>query len=151
MAPRLTNTTSNLPILNQALQDIESLKQRVTDLEQTTNIITYTPTVTAQTGAYTTVGASGRYQRLGKFIFLFIRATFPNVGTGGFPLISLPSAANGQTYSIGGTEIVANGKTVMAEVAFGGNGILVIRNYDGSSPAVNGAVICLSGFYEAAF
>ena len=149
MAIRLTNTTNNIPILNQALQDIANLKQRVANLERASDFITYVPKVVASTGTFTTVAAQGRYQALGKYIFLHIRLNVTTVGTGTFPILSLPIASNGYNYVLTGVEIAVNGKSCTGEIAFKQPGLVVLRNYDNTTPAVNGAEIHVSGFYEA--
>ena len=150
MAIRLTNTTNNIPILNQALQDIANLKLQVSKLQEASDFITYVPKVVASSGTYTTVAAQGRYQALGKYIFLHLRVTFTTINTGTFPIVSLPIASNGYNYVLTGVETAGvNGKMCSGQIAAFNNGLCELRNYDGTTPAVNGATLHVSGFYEA--
>jgi len=150
MALRLTNATDNLPILNRALQDIDQLKKRVSNLEGSSALITYIPKVVASSGSYTTVSAQGRYQALGKFIFLHLRVTFTTINTGTFPIVSLPIASNGYQYNLTGVDTSGtNGKMCSGQINFNQPGLIILRNYDGTTPAVNGVTLHVSGFYEA--
>ena len=145
---RLTNTTNNIPILNQALQDVANLKTQVAALQKTSDFITYVPKVVAVSGTYTTVSAQGRYQALGKFIFVHIRVNVTTVGTGTAPLVSLPIASNGYNYVLSGFEL-SGGTACYGAVAIPQNGLVRVNKYDGTSPAFSGATLHVSGFYEA--
>jgi hypothetical protein len=106
---------------------------------------TYTPTVTAGSGSFTTVSASGRYLVIGKLTFAVITVTITTVGTAtSYVAASLPNTANA-IYEFAGRESALTGKMLSGETA---GAIVVIRNYDNSSPAASGAVLRVSGFYE---
>lgn len=91
---RLTNTSNNIPILNQALQDIAALKAQVAILQTSPPLKLYTPNVTALTGAFTTVQAQGWYTQVGAQILLLLQINIVAVGSGSEPIVSLPIAAS---------------------------------------------------------
>jgi hypothetical protein len=150
MSVRLTNTTNQIAILNKALRDISDLQKRVKGLEASSDFVTYIPKVVASTGTYTTVVAQGRYQALGKYIFVHIRVTFTTIGTGTFPVLSLPIASNGYSYVLTGVDTSGTtGKMCSGQVDYKQPGLVILRNYDNTTPAVNGVTLHVSGFYEA--
>ncbi|MDR7037407.1 hypothetical protein J2X36_002154 [Methylobacterium sp. BE186] len=111
---------------------------------------TYTPTVTATTGTLTTLGTvSGRYQQLGKIVFLLCDVTITTNGTAGNGIVvTLPVAALTSSLSaISGREAASTGKslggTVNASQVF-------VYFYDGTHPGSNGARLIFTAIYEAA-
>lgn len=52
--------------------------------------VSYTPTVTAASGSFTTISATGRYKRVGKICVVTNLLTITTVGTGTGPRLSLP-------------------------------------------------------------
>ena len=53
----------------------------------------YSPTITASSGSYTTASANGNYTRVGKLCVLRLRGLITTVGTGTNPVFSLPFTA----------------------------------------------------------
>jgi hypothetical protein len=106
----------------------------------------YTPVVTAGTGAFTTVSATGRYLSIGKTVFVQIVITETNVGTAAsYVLATLPKTAASNAV-LAGRENALTGKELQGIVI--GNPV-VILNYDNSAPIGNGYVLYLSGVYES--
>jgi len=69
----------------------------------------YTPTVTATSGTFTTVSASGKYTRIGKFCTVQFRVTITNNGTAaGQVVVSAPFTSNNSF----GTNFIGNGREV---------------------------------------
>lgn len=109
----------------------------------------YTPTVSALAGTYTTSSASGKYLAIGKTVHLSVTVTITTVGTGTFPQFTLPVAPSAiAAVVIHGWESGITAKSVYAR---GTSGSVVIASfYDATNPAASGAVLKLSGIYEAA-
>lgn len=150
MAIRLTNTTNQIPILNQALQDIDTLKKQIAALQSAAPAIqTWIPQVTSVSGAWTTVAPTGRFAQIGPFIFFTIYCKFVNIGTGTQPIFSLPLSGNGQFYSCTGVEIKNTGLAWTGMIPWQHNNLLIARRYDNGNIASNGDTLLLSGFYEA--
>lgn len=108
---------------------------------------TYTPTVTAGVGTFTTVSATGRYLVIGKLTFGQVDITITTNGTAAtFVGASLPNSS-AAIYSYSGREFSVTGKAVQAYTT---GALLVIFNYDGTYPGGSGYRIRLAGCYEAA-
>lgn len=109
----------------------------------------YTPTVSAESGTFTTVSAQGRYQQTGKRVDFWLQVNVTTVGTaGGAVLASVPvTPASGANYQAAGRDGGVGGKVLQGSVLASGN--LRILTYDAAAPAVSGSVLILSGFYEA--
>lgn len=154
MAKRITNLSdqSNLPIINQALQDIDQLKQQVTALQNASPAVRiYTPTISAATGSFTSAVARGRYVQIGALVFITVLLRTITVGTASAPLLSLPVMSNGQSYALTGVENQINGLSWTGEVSWGGHkNLFVMRRYDDTNAPASGSTIIMSGFYEAA-
>jgi hypothetical protein len=108
---------------------------------------TFTPTIGAQSGSFTSVSATARYKAIGKTIFFNLKITITTNGTAASAVSStLPfSGVAGRSYSLAGTSSL--GKALWAEIQ---GGILYIKNYDNSYPGANGVDLNVSGSYEAA-
>lgn len=108
----------------------------------------YTPTVSAIIGSFSSASATGRYRRAGKTVFLTVTVTIANVGTGSFPLVSLPSSMTvGPGQYFGGAK--KGGDLWQIHAAAGGSGG-VLSKYDNSSALSNGDVIHASLVFEIA-
>lgn len=148
--PKISQLPQDMPILNQALRDLQTAQGDIATLQSDVpGFVTYNPQITALTGAFTTASATGRYALINKLVFLEVFFIITTVGTGAFPLISLPVASNGTGYIIPGSEVLNTGAAVMAQLPFGGN-VMVVRNYNGTNPAASASRFLLTGFYEAA-
>jgi predicted secreted protein len=108
----------------------------------------YTPTVTAASGSFTTVSATGSYKRVGKICFVYNKITITTNGTAtAAVLATLPFSGTSKSYS-----------GVFRENNLTGNiGIIqtdatqtIWRKYDNNYPGGTGAVLEGSYFYEVA-
>jgi hypothetical protein len=113
--------------------------------------IVYTPVITAGSGTFTTVSASGRYTVFGKYVLIQITVTITTNGTAaGQVTATLPfSSVNvaGVEHVLAGRAQAISGK--MLQGAIGPNASAVgIVNYDNSYPGASGETLVLSGFYE---
>lgn len=111
----------------------------------------YTPVVTSESGAITTMGARvGKYRRLaGRTIVAQVRATVTTAGTAGGALIfTLPvAAATDIPAVVNGRESALNGRGLCGLT----NGASAIVTYDdASSVFANGVQVTVEVTYEAA-
>jgi hypothetical protein len=114
----------------------------------------YTPTVTAGTGAFTSVSAEGRYMVVGKTVVLQIVVTITTNGTAAtwidatLPFATANVALNHrQTFT--GVEDGVTGFGIAA-YALNNSTILRFRKYDATYPGADGNRIAIGGVYEAA-
>lgn len=111
----------------------------------------YTPTVTATTGTFTTVSATGAWIEHGKFVKFRATITITTIGTAaGRMLVSLPT---GTVVAIGaGQSVGLNGGTgqpLMGLPFFDTNTtISVVKTADASFPGTTGQTLYVSGWYE---
>jgi hypothetical protein len=115
---------------------------------------TYTPTIAAGTGSFTTVGATGRYKTLGKTVFIKIRIAITTNGTAAsWITASLPfnsvNVGTNEGQSLVGLETVTVGTTVTGHIP-NNSGTVTITKVDGTYPGGNAFNIVLSGSYERA-
>lgn len=115
--------------------------------------VSYTPTVTALSGTFTTVSATGAYSQIGKTIFVRFTVTITTNGTAGTAVvITLPASINSGTTDnsgIGG----AREKTVtgnFCQVVTQGSSQASIFTTTNGYPGANNAIIAGSCFYEVA-
>ncbi len=108
----------------------------------------FTPTITAASGTFTSVSATGRYKQLGKTIFFNELITVTTNGSAAtLILATLPVPA---TATI--TVFYGRAGNTMKQV----QGVsqdsthIGIENYDGTYPGSTGEVIAIAGTYEAA-
>lgn len=113
----------------------------------------YTPSVTASSGAFTSVSATGRYKKIGKTVFVQIRIEITTNGTAAtsFRVTGpFPSVSAGKAQLISASEIsVASGALGRAQVQDNSSNIIV-KKYDGTYLGGNGYVILVGGAYETA-
>jgi hypothetical protein len=111
----------------------------------------YTPTVTAQSGSFTTTSASARYLRIGKACIVAATVTITTVGSGTGVLFSLPftSANAGQIYIGSVRESAATGLTGVVKVEANSNTGDFLR-YDNAAYQGNGYVFRSTVVYEVA-
>jgi hypothetical protein len=114
---------------------------------------TYTPTVTAGTGAFASVSATGRYKQIGKTVFVQIKITIVDNGTASYftdVSLPLPTVNGGGNFQvIMGVETFSTGYTVRGAL-LNNSTICRIQRYDATYIGANGYVLNLSGSYEAA-
>lgn len=110
---------------------------------------TWSPTVSSGSGTITTVGAIvARYQASGKTTYFSTSVTITTNGSAaGWVNITLPSTAKAATVFVG-RESQNSFKELQGIVAAGSN-LCSIQFYDSTYPGSSGAVIVLSGVYEA--
>jgi hypothetical protein len=108
----------------------------------------YTPTITALTGTFTTASATGSYYKIGNLVFFRVKITITTVGTGTNPIFTLPFQANasGDRVILAGSETALTGKMLQARVDNSATTSTVFV-YDNTSPAATGAVCMISGCY----
>ena len=111
----------------------------------------YTPTITAGTGTFGTVSATGRYKTIGKTVFVKMEITVTAVGTASASAIaSLPVTAAGTNGAVFvGRENAISGSMLQGLVPAGAS-FVTIYAYNNSTPYVANAVLILSGVYESA-
>jgi hypothetical protein len=103
----------------------------------------YTPTASATTGTFTTLG---RQKQIGKTAFVNVSVTFTSAATGTL-LVSLPTTSVSNAV-ISGKEIATSGVGVAGFVLAASNSISVL-NAIGAQITANGSLIILTGSYEA--
>lgn len=114
---------------------------------------TYTPTLSAQSGTFTTASATGRYTRVGKLCIVQNRVTITTNGTAALSVqVSAPFAAVSsvsQTYAGTGRENGVTGNQLNSRILTGANDF-VIGKYDGTYPGGNGYQLDVTTVYEVA-
>lgn len=112
---------------------------------------TYSPTVTASTGTFTSVSATGRYKQIGKTVFVEIVITVTTAGTAANTLqVTLPVAEHATAaYAISGRNSNGIAITGLTLGGAGGAGLGILR-YDNTAIIASGVTYTVSGIYEAA-
>jgi hypothetical protein len=113
---------------------------------------TFTPTVTAATGSFTSASAAMRYKQIGKTVHFQATLTITTAGTAATAAdLTLPVTANGTGFTFIGREDSATGNLFVARM-FTTSTIRIQGTV--ASPATfpvgNGYVLDFSGTYEAA-
>ena len=113
---------------------------------------TYTPTVTATTGSFTTVSATGRYTRVGKLAVVQFSVTITTNGTAaGQVVVTAPfGALASSTYMGVVRESNATGNMGYAAISSGGGSSFYCANYDNSYMGGTGRLISGTISYEVA-
>lgn len=114
--------------------------------------LAFAPTITALSGALTTVASVlGFYRKSGKRIEFKISFDITTNGTGAAALLAtLPFAATGGNGNVCvGKERALTGKTMNGFIDSGASTVLM-QYYDGTYPGTNGGVYNMSGYYECA-
>lgn len=107
----------------------------------------YTPTLTAQSGTYTTSSSSGRYVVLFGICHFSVTLTITTKGTGVTPRFTLPVPAGTGGHPILARESAVNGKSGMAVIEGSLTSALVYA-YDSSDlVTTNGCTININGSY----
>lgn len=111
----------------------------------------YTPTLSATAGSFTTATATGKYTRIGKLCVVQNRVAITTNGTAsGQVVVSAPflSKTTFQTMFVGaGRENAATGNGLTARIAYGDSSIY-INTYSGTYPGGNGYTLDTTLCYE---
>jgi hypothetical protein len=111
----------------------------------------YTPTITAGVGAFTTVSATGRYKAIGKTVFVQVTITITTVGSASQDVrATLPfsSSASGD-YVLSGRDVNV-GPMLQGAINSSIPTLMIINKYDNSMPGGSGSKLLLTGVYEMA-
>lgn len=109
----------------------------------------YTPTITSNSGSFTTVSATGTYKTLGKTCWFTAAITITTAGTaGGFIGVSLPVTQVGATLAAYGMEMNSTGYMVKGYIP--ASGVMQVTKYDNATIIGSGYLIRLTGTYETA-
>ncbi len=112
--------------------------------------LSYTPTITAASGTFTTVSAAGQYLLMGKMCYFTILINITTNGTAaGGVIATLPlQVANSNYYYMAyGRELAATGNMLQGYTSSGLTA-LTIYTYNNAYPGGSGYLLALSGFYE---
>lgn len=110
----------------------------------------YTPAVTAGSGTFTTVSATGRYKQLGKTVFVQIKVIDTTNGSAaGFVIAALPVVpVLNNSFALCG--FYQSGVMVAGNISTAGGGVANIFKYDGTFPMSGGGdTLWVSGVYES--
>jgi hypothetical protein len=113
---------------------------------------TYTPTVSAVSGSYTTVSATGRYTRIGKLCAVQARVSITTNGTAAVAtIITAPftSASSSQTYNGSGRENLSTGLMLNCRIGTSDTNIY-IEQYNALYAGANNRQLDISIIYEVA-
>lgn len=150
----------NLPIwANQMTVSVESqwglLASRVNNLipkdgSEGLAWTAFTPTITASSGTFTSVSATGRYLKIERTVFIELAITITTNGTaaGGIIASPLPFTAGVGSAIIYGRANQISGKMLQGIIQ-GGTASTTIFNYDNTYAGATGEILILTGFYEA--
>ena len=111
---------------------------------------TYTPTIAAASGTITTLGTvAGRYQKIGKQLFLELSVPITTNGTGAAAITAtLPSGLLAASdFVIAGRENSVSGDMLQGIILAGSNTFL-IYTYNNAYPGANGARLVMTGVIE---
>ena len=123
---------------------------KFTTLQATTSstfpTVTYTPTVTAGTGTFTTVSAVGKATKIGDLWFVNITVTVTTNGTAATNVqVTLPPGLTASARcGFQGRENGTSGKALAGDVLTGQT-TLTFANYDNTYPAANGSSLNVFG------
>lgn len=110
----------------------------------------YTPTITAGSGTFTTVSATGRYKKRGRTVWIEITVTITTVGTAaGAVIATLPVIAGNGAYVLAGRETAAVNTALTGLIAAAGSTVSILE-YDGTTIAASSRTLVISGSYESA-
>lgn len=108
----------------------------------------FAPTVTASSGTFTTVSASGSYARFGNVVFFQMTITITTAGTAtGTLRATLPTTAN-SVATFAGRENTGTGFMVQGNVSAASN-VLSIMKYDNTTIIADTRAVRISGTYES--
>lgn len=134
--PLTSGVTGTLPVANGGTGDTG------------TAWTSYTPTLTAGSGSYTSATATGKYKAIGKTIFVTITVSITTNGTAASYIgVTLPFISNNITNLLG-RELAVNGNIVVGTV-YAATSLVQIVNGSNAYPGATGALINIFGVYES--
>lgn len=146
-------TRRPLVLVSGAMRELPS-GDTLPDLDVSGALTTYTPSIVVNSGSLTSATAEARWKQLGKFVFIHVSIIITTNGTAaGWIQVNLPvnsrnvSATSQQP--ICGVESALTGAGLIGHIA-NNAATLRIRKTDGTYPGASGAVLNMSGWYEAA-
>jgi hypothetical protein len=112
---------------------------------------TYTPTITAGAGTFTSVAGAGRYKQIGKTLFLNVVITITTNGTAsGHVIATMPPGLTPAAHTcMAGEELSIVGFTARVNVSSGSSSIVILK-YDNTYPGGDGHVLAMNGVIETA-
>jgi hypothetical protein len=110
----------------------------------------YTPTISPNTGSFTTASATGRYKQIGKTIFVQVKGTITTVGTGDGVRITAPFTAANQGQDYTGTGRNGNNGDGLQCILLANTNLIRIFTYANGNCAASGNILILSVTYEIA-
>lgn len=109
--------------------------------------ISYTPTITASSGTFTTVSATGKYAHVGGGVAVTITITITTNGTAAGAILATLPVASASSAIICGRENAVTKMMCQGYVASGASSVSITK-YDNTYPGGNAYIIILSGVYE---
>lgn len=109
---------------------------------------TYTPTVSAFSGTFTTVSATGRYKQMGKTYHFQITVTVTTKGTAQYVKATLPNSITAAAPTIIVAQETTLGGMFIATAGTAGSTVTWAK-YDGTDGLFNGGIYVCSGTIEA--
>jgi hypothetical protein len=111
----------------------------------------YTPTVSAGSGTFTSVAATGRFMRCGLMCWVSITVTITTNGTAATSVnATLPFAAASTTVSLIPGQETTGSNDMLQGLIPASSSTVRITNTDGTYPGADGDVMSVSGWYEIA-
>lgn len=105
----------------------------------------YTPTVTSNSGSFTSVSATGYYFKIGNLLFVeMLIAITGNGSAAGYISASLPMSTDSRQYVFAGRETASNG--LMLQGIANGSSVGIFK-YDNTYPGGNGYLLRMNGVY----
>ena len=109
----------------------------------------FVPTIAATSGTITTSSGTGQYIRLGKLVWFTMTLTITTNGTGAGALTATAPFTAAQPASILGRENALTGVPVFGRMSASSNLVTIVTGTP-TYPATDGAIIIMSGMFEAA-
>jgi hypothetical protein len=111
----------------------------------------YTPTVTAGSGSFTAVSATGIYNQLGKTVFFQVAITITTNGTAATSVnATLPfTSVTGPIYVVAGRANAVSFKMLQGKIGSASTTVAIF-NYDNTYPGASGETLIVSGVYQKA-
>lgn len=109
---------------------------------------TFTPTITASSGTFTTVTATGNYTKIGRQVTVNMQATLTNIGTASGAVISTLPFTAGLFPAIGmGREDQNTGVSLQARIPSGAPSTMLILSYNNLTAIATGNVLQVTATY----
>ena len=119
---------------------------KIAGVDQTTAWTSYTPTVSCQSGALTSVTPTGAYKAIGKTIIFSASVLITTNGTcAGYLVVSLPTTLATATVA----NAVSNNNSSVIAYGTSGSSTVYALKYDGTYPGTSGNTIMLAGTYQS--